>query len=246
MSEGPHRDRAPAEDPDIPLPPWSIEPGRRSRRYARPALDRQRIVDEALAMVDAGGLEALTIRGVAARLGVAPMSIYWHVRDKAHLCDLVGEAVLSSIVIPPRRADWREDLRAVHRALRVAADRHPNATELMVGRARYGRAGLGLFERILEPLLEAGFTSETAFAAYDALYLFLLGYVATATRTPDFVAAQREGLAYLLTLPDAAFPAIHEVAPVIPSRSPSQRFETGLDVVLDGIAALLAPTTSPD
>lgn len=230
----------PASDP-IPVPPWAAVPARRTRRADRPPLDRDQIVSAALRVVDAEGSASLSLRRLAGELAVAPMSLYWHVRDKAQLLDLVGEAVLESIEVPSRTGDWQDDLRAVHRAMRIALDRHPNTADLMIGRARYGAAGLTLFEHILRILLDAGFTADSAFAAYDSLYLFTLGYAATASRTTSFVAIQLEGLAYLRSLPATRFPAIHAVAPAIGRRSADARFETGLDVVLEGIARRLGP-----
>ena len=230
---------APTVEP-IPTPPWAA-PARRPRRADRPPLHRDQIVDAALRVVDAEGSASLSLRRLAGDLAVAPMSLYWHVRDKAQLLDLVGEAVLESIELPSRTGNWQDELRAVHRSMRVALDRHPNTADLMIGRARYGAAGLELFERILGILLDAGFTPEAAFAAYDSLYLFTLGYAATASRTTSFVAIQLEGLAYLQSLPAARFPAIHAVAPVIGGRSSDARFETGLDVVLEGIERRLGP-----
>jgi TetR/AcrR family transcriptional regulator, tetracycline repressor protein len=230
---------APDQAP-IPAPPWASGRDRQRRRRTGPALEREHIVAAALAIVDADGAAALSIRGVAAALDAAAMSLYWHVRDKAQLEDLVGEAVLESIVVPPRNPDWRADLRAVHQGMRVAVERHPNAVELTIGRARYGRAGVALFERILATLLDAGFTPDAAFAAYDVLYLFTLGYIATASRTPAFVSAQLEGLVYLRSLPADLFPAITAVAPVILGRSQAVRFDTALDVILAGIEAELA------
>ena len=227
----------------IPPPPWAAARVRRPRRTDRPPLDRDQIVGAALRVVDTDGSDSLSLRRLAGDLEVSPMSLYWHVRDKAQLLDLVGEAVLESIELPGRTGNWQDDLRAVHRSMRVALERHPNTADLMIGRARYGSAGLGLFEAILGILLDAGFTAEAAFAAYDSLYLFTLGYAATASRTASFVAIQLEGLAYLGSLPAARFPAIHAVAPVIAGRSADARFEVGLDVVLEGIERRLGPGT---
>ncbi len=189
-----------AADPSaIPPPPWAGR--RRTRRAARPALDRDRIVAAALAIVDADGPDALSLRRLADALGVTPMSLYWHLRDKAELLELVGQAVLAEIEIPPVRGDWREQLRDVHRAMIGAFLRHPNTADVLIGRARYGPAGLGLFERILAILLGAGFAPAAAFDAYQSLYLFTLGFMATSTRTPAFVNAQHEGVLYMLSLP---------------------------------------------
>ncbi len=228
----------------IPAPPWAGPQARRPRKAVRPPLDRERIVGAALRIVDAEGIEALSLRRLADALGVTPMSLYWHVRDKAELLELVGQAVLAEIDIPEARGDWREQLRNVHRAMIAGFLRHPNTADVLIGRARYGSGGLALFERILSILLAAGFTPETAFDAYQSLYLFTLGFMATSTRTPEFVEAQRQGVLYMLSLPEDRFPSIRAVAPVIGRRSQEQQFELDLDVQIEGIAARLAPGDS--
>ena len=71
------------------------------------------------------------------------------------------------------------------------------------------------------------------------MYLFCLGFTATASRSPAFVEGQREGVRYLLSLPVDRFAAIGAVAPHIGRRSLDQQLELGLDIVIDGIAARL-------
>jgi TetR/AcrR family tetracycline transcriptional repressor len=225
--------------PVAPPPPWAERPYRRTRVQAAAPLDRQRIVEAGLRIVDAEGVGALSLRRLAADLRVAPMSVYWHVRDKAELLDLVGQAVLETIEIPTRRGDWRQQLRDVHGAMLDAFFRHPNTVDLMIGRARYGTAGIRLFERLLSILEEAGLGPAEAFDAYQSLYLFLLGYMATSGRTPEFREAQRQGVLYLRSLDPTDFPAISRVAPAIGLRPPVEQFEIGLDVVIEGIAARL-------
>jgi AcrR family transcriptional regulator len=232
--------------PQPPSPPWREEPQRRRRQAAHPGLDREQIVGAGLRLVDAEGAEALSLRRLAADLRVTPMALYWHVRDKAELLDLIGERVLESVVVPaPEEAeaaaagDWRRRLRDVHLAMLGPILEHPNAVDLMVGRARFGRAGIALFERILEILLEAGLAPAAAFDAYQSLYLFQLGFTATARRSPEFRAIQAQGAAYLRSLDPAAFPAIAEVAPVIGARPLAEQYAVGLDVVIEGIAAAL-------
>ncbi len=232
-------DRSVEDGRPLPAPPWTQLPRARRRATSRPPLDRDRVVAAALEIIDAEGVDALSIRRLAAALGTSPMAVYWHVQDKAALLDLVGEAVLDTIDVPAIDGDWQEQLRTVHRAMLDTVLRHPNAAELLIGRARYGRAGIALFERLLTILLGVGLDPKAAFDAYQSLYLFLLGYIATISRTPAFVAAQRDGIAYLRSLDAALLPAIGAVAPVIGERVPRDQFEVGLDVVIAGIAARL-------
>jgi AcrR family transcriptional regulator len=220
----------------------SDRPGREDRIApgARPPLDRQQVIAAALIRLDTDGPEGLSLRRLAEDLGVTPMSLYWHVEDKAQLMELVGEAILAEIELPPREGDWKQQLRDVHRAMFDVFLRHPNSTDILIGRARFGSGGIAAFERILTILLDAGLRPEAAFDAYQSLYLFSLGFMATSTRTPEFIEGQRQGLAYMLSLPEDRFPSIRAVAPVIGRRSPDAAFEVGLDVVIEGIAGRLA------
>jgi AcrR family transcriptional regulator len=235
----------PPADPILPAPPWRTPVQRRVRRGPRPQLDRELIVAAALKVVDADGVPALSLRRLADDLGVTPMSLYWHVADKAELLELVGHAVLAEIQLPGRTGGWKDQLRDAHRAMLTTFLRHRNATDILVGRARFGPDGLAAFERILAILLDAGFTPATAFDAYQSLYLFTLGFMTTANRSPEFIAVQRQGAAYMLTLPVEDFPSIRAVTPVIGRRSLEEQFEIGLDVVIEGLAARLAGGAGP-
>jgi AcrR family transcriptional regulator len=229
----------------VPDPPWGRRAVRGTRRRRSAPLGRERIIGAALAIIDAEGINGLTFRHLADDLRVTPMSLYWHVTDKAELLELVGHAVLAEVELPPVSGDWHEQLRDLHRELLRGVLRHPNTSDILIGRARYGPAGLAMFERILATLLWAGFSPEAAFDAYQSLYLFTLGFMATSSRSPAFVEVQRQGLGYMLSLPVERFPSIRRVAPVIGRRSLEQQFEIGIDVVLEGIAARLqgdAPT----
>jgi TetR/AcrR family tetracycline transcriptional repressor len=228
-----------------PTPPWRADVRRRARRGRGPQLDRERIVVAALRIVDEDGIDSFSLRRLADDLHVTPMSLYWHVADKAELLELVGHAVLAEIELPERTGDWMGQLREVHRAMLAVFLRHPNTTDILVGRARFGPGGLATFERILEILLDAGFTPEGAFDAYQSLYLFTLGFMATSTRSPEFVAVQRAGAAYMASLPVERFPAIRAVTPVIGRRSLDEQFEIGVDTVIAGLAARRAREQTP-
>jgi AcrR family transcriptional regulator len=229
---------------DVPPPPWLVAPERGPRRRRASALDRDLIVAEALRIVDEEGIDALSFRRLADALGVTPMSIYWHVADKAELVELVAHVVMGGVELPERVPDWREDLHAVHRAMFQGFLRHPNAADILAGRARFGAPGLRMFERILATLLDAGFTPEAAFDAYQSLYLFTLGFVTTAIRTPEFRQGQADGLAYMATLPVGRFPSIRAVVPVIGRRSLDEQARIGLDIVIAGLEERLGPRGS--
>ena len=223
---------------EIPTPPWSQASVRRRRGGA--PLDRDRIVAAALAIVDARGVEALSFRRLADDLGVTPMAIYWHVRGRVELLEIVGQRVLAEMEVPEPRGDWRDQLRDIHRAMFAGFMRHPNTAEILIGRARFGAGGLRLFERILTILLEAGLSPTAAFDGYQSLYGFTLGSMAMASRTPEFREIQRQGVMYMASLPESRFPSIRAVVPTIGLRSLDEQFEIGLDIQVEGIAARLA------
>lgn len=89
--------------------------------------------------------------------------------------------------------------------------------------------------------LDAGLSPTRAFDAYQSLYLFQLGFIATSRRSPEFREAQRQGVLYLFALDPERFPSIARVAPVIGGRSLEEQYAIGVDVVIDGIARWFLP-----
>src|ERR1051326_7319273 len=97
--------------PEIPVPTW-----KRTRQAGnqRPQLSRDVIVDTALRLLDADGLEGVSMRRVAEELGTGPASLYAHVANKEELLDLLHERVVSEVEVPPPDpARWQEQLREV-------------------------------------------------------------------------------------------------------------------------------------
>ena len=98
----------------------------RGRDRRRRLLTIDEIVDAALAQMDAEGLEGLSMRTLARRLGVGTMTLYHYVRDKDHLAELVSDRVMSEVLIPGEvPADWREALTEIARRTRATFLRHP-------------------------------------------------------------------------------------------------------------------------
>src|ERR687884_2149592 len=79
----------------------------------RPSIDREQLVREALALLDAAGFDGLTMRRLAERLGVQAASLYNHVRDKHELLALLADAICGEVREPDPRRPWREQLEAV-------------------------------------------------------------------------------------------------------------------------------------
>ena len=93
---------------------------------SQPALHRARIVAAAIRIVDAEGVDALSLRRLAVELGSGATSVYRHVRDRDELLDLALDAVTSELELPPPDIPWQEGLALTARRLRGLFHRHPN------------------------------------------------------------------------------------------------------------------------
>src|SRR6516162_9394886 len=129
--------------PIVPCTPYScqvISP-RELDSIAEPARDegertrltRAAVVDRALRLADADGMDALTIRKLAGELGVTPMALYWHFRSKDELLEGLAERVWSEIDIAvDRSAPWPAQLRGLLESLLQVLRAHPAAPQLLV------------------------------------------------------------------------------------------------------------------
>src|SRR3954469_21033636 len=112
------------------------------RTTARASLTRDRVVDRALAVADAEGIEAVTIRRLATELGVTPMALYWHFKTKDDLLAGAADRLLDDVVVPEPADDWAADLRAVLVALVTAMRPDPQVAGLVANRMLQHPTGL--------------------------------------------------------------------------------------------------------
>ncbi|MEV0403316.1 TetR/AcrR family transcriptional regulator [Actinoallomurus sp. NPDC050550] len=223
-------------------------PPRRGRPPAAdPKLRPEAIVAAGLDTLQAEGLDGLTMNKVAARLDVHAASLYWHVRNKEELLDLLADAVADVPDLPAYDGDdWRAGLSEIMRAMRRHLLGRRDSARLLSGRFAAGRGQLRTVEAVLGALRGAGLSDrDTAYALY-LLTTFLIGFVG-GEQAPlsAAVAAGRPPRSYLDDLRDrlAALPADefpHTVALAGDLTAPDldTRFEFALDRLLDGIAAL--------
>lgn len=152
-------------------------PARRNQREAETVLTRERIVRTAVAVADAEGLAAVTMRRLATELDVAVMSLYRHVPGKNELVAAMVDYAFGEAALPdPAPAGWRERLEAVLRVQWAMNTRHPwlaSATSLI--RPPLVPNGMAFTEAHLRVIRELGFDGPTALKAVLALIGFLLG-----------------------------------------------------------------------
>src|SRR3954447_18084743 len=140
------------------------------RRGPRRALTEDDILDAALTLLDSGGPEAASVRGIAARVGVAPNAVYTYFPDKAAVIKALVERLLGGVdhdVFADRERPWRDRVEALALDLRARLSAHPGAVPLMIGGALDGPNALAINERLLQLLIDAGLDpTNAARAAY--------------------------------------------------------------------------------
>ncbi|SCF31198.1 TetR/AcrR family transcriptional regulator C-terminal domain-containing protein [Micromonospora mirobrigensis] len=215
-----------------------------SRRH-RPLLDRPAIVAAAGALADAGGLDAVTLRGVAARLDVLPMRLYRHLDSRDDLLDLLADATCGEIALPAAGVgDWRARLRALAAATVLVARRHPWYVSLLGSRPPYGPHGLAYQEWLFAALDRPGLAVTELMHAADAFLGYLIGQLhLELLRVPAGATAHVPAPAQLSYLARAVAGGRHPTLARIFTEGrqlhATEAFEAGLEIVLDGIAARL-------
>ncbi|SNS50731.1 transcriptional regulator, TetR family [Geodermatophilus saharensis] len=231
---------------------WRSPDGAGRRPGPRPGLDVDRVVAAAVELADREGLAAVTVRRLAAELGVGAMTLYTHVPGKGELVALMHDAVLGELYPEPPAGDWRARLTAVARANWDLYVRHPWAASVGTGRPVLGPNLMRRYDLELAAVDGLGLSEVEMELVVTVVGGFVRG---TVGGLHDKDAAERDsGLTedewWAATEPlvdrvfDAArFPTAARVGPVAGNElggySPERTFEFGLARLLDGIAVLV-------
>ncbi|MEU7693688.1 TetR family transcriptional regulator [Microbispora sp. SCL1-1] len=214
----------------------------------RPApLDRGRIVAAAIALADEGGLEAVSLRKVAARLDVGPMRLYGYISTKEELFDLMVDEVYAEILPGERPGDWREALHGLAHRTRQAGLRHEWLADLLGGRPSLGPNALAVTEATLAAF--DGLTDlDTVIRAVEVVNAYVIGAIRReianlraerATGLSDREWQHASGPHVTRMLATGRFPALTKFVHDGTEVEPEASFATGLDWVLDAVAAKL-------
>jgi AcrR family transcriptional regulator len=206
----------------------------------RRPLTRQRVIESAITLADAGGLESLTMRKLARSLGVEPMSVYYHVANKADLLDGIVDAVFAQISLPVPGQPWRAAIRERAVSARDAMVRHPWAPPLMESRLNPGPATLRHHDAVIGTFRAAGFsiglTAHAASLIDGYVYGFAIQEAALPFDSPESVAVVAEAI--LEQLPRDEYPHLAELTiehVLQPGYDYGEEFAFGLDLILDGL-----------
>lgn len=188
-------------------------------------IDRRVIIEAGLRLLDSAGVGALTMRRLSSELHVQAASLYAHVAGKDDLVDAILDLVLDSVPLPDESVGWRAALETGFRNYRSTLVAHPAVVILMTGRAQRSAVQLRLAARSIELLQSGGLTMRQAVDAHVTLISYTLGFVlqevSRSTTTP--------------TPPIEVSPVMRAAMATLVERSVDQRFEVGLDLILQGV-----------
>jgi len=213
----------------------------------RSALSRDRVLHAAVAVADADGVAGLTIRSLAAALGVKPMSVYHYVANKEEILDGIVDLVFAEIDLPTAGGDWRLQMRCRAASARKALRRHTWAIGLMESRSAPGPATLRHHDAVIGALRAAGFSVALTAHAYAMLDSYIYGFALQEASLP-FTGPDGVGDAadpILRQFPAGEYPHCLEMATehiLVPGYDFGDEFEFGLTVILDALARLLPNT----
>jgi TetR/AcrR family tetracycline transcriptional repressor len=210
----------------------AIRKGRGDRSH-REGLTRERVLAKALVVIDREGLDALTMRRLADELGVTPMALYNHVRDKQDLLQGIAANLLDQVNFSSDDPDWRGRIRAGFRELRRACLAHSGAIRVMEAVEVAPLSIFGLLEVTLAALDEIGMSAEVAMRSFTLLSNFTLGLVSYELRGP-FKALDPVEARHAHRFGDAGFVHTERVA-AFDNWDFDRAFEFGLNVIISGL-----------
>lgn len=213
-----------------------------SGRGPRPTHSRTSIARAAVELADREGLDAVTMRRVAAELGAGTMSLYNYVPKKEHLFDLMVDLLAGEYALPAGPSgDWRADLTALARQLRTILARHSWATTLIAHRPGLGPNGLKVTEFYLSALADAPITGPAKMEAFSQLNGYVCQFTDWQQRSANAGARWLTDLVRYLQSATATGQYPHLAATLAQSTAPADPdavFERGLQHLL---TALLTP-----
>ena len=215
---------------------------------ARPFINRDQIVRQALALLDDVGFDGLTMRRLAERLGVQAASLYNHVRDKNELLALVADAICGEVPdLDPRRS-WREQLETMAWDYRRVLMAHRDAARVLAATPPVGPSRLWIIEQVLAALRGAGFSDDEMVDAAWVGNTYVVGCVLDETlgvpvaegaeAAADEVRAQLKQ--WFKALPPERYATLIALADHLVDASSERRFGFGLTALLDGLEHRLA------
>lgn len=203
---------------------------------AREPLSRERVLRTAMMLADRDGLDALSMRRLAAELGVEAMSLYYHVRNKDGILAGIADLALAEVDPPTGSSDWKVDVRRSAISYHETLLRHPWVTRVpSTGEASVVQ--LRYMDLLLKRLREAGLSPELTHHAYHALDSHIIGSALWLARIPPKAELDAMARNALAQIPPDIYPdlVLHIEQHLSGAARGLKFFEFGLDLLLEGI-----------
>ena len=214
----------------------------RPKPPGRTALAIDRLVKTALELLQEGGLDSLSTRRLAERLGVKSPALYWHVHNKNELLALLSDAICAEMTLPPRRLPMRDRLRAIAEEYRRVLIAHRDAFRLFAEHPPIGPHRMALYETAIGAFLDGGFALPEAVAMATFFRHYLLGMIGEEARQrrPAKAGNTRPTLALGIEVEHLGeqadrYPHLRQAAGLLADIEPAMLFRLGLEVILDGV-----------
>jgi AcrR family transcriptional regulator len=226
---------------------WLAREKQPERQRRRRSLTLEAILDASLALLDAHGEAALTMRTVAGALGCVQASLYRHVRNREELVTLLADRAISVASSPPPDGlDWAGQAAWSARLFRGHLRRHPGLVSLLRGTERLGPNSLAGQEYALGLFIGAGLSPALASAAASALATFIVGSVQFNLGLDAADPGERRDRQLLYQSRDVtAAPLLVQHADVLAGVGSDDEFEVGLNALLAGFRALIEAEPRP-
>ncbi|HEY7483135.1 MAG TPA: TetR/AcrR family transcriptional regulator [Streptosporangiaceae bacterium] len=234
--------RGAPETDDLPIPPW-----RKQRKAAPPRqpLSQDLIVETALRVLQAEGLDAVSMRRVAQELNTGPASLYAHVSNKDELLELMLDRIAAQVRLPePDPERWQEQIKEIAREVRRVWVAYNDISRYSIGNIPTGPNLLAIAERELALMRSGGVPDQIAAWFVDRLGLFI---DADAFEGTMWVSRAKEGWDvdtylghirdYFSKLPADRFPTLVSMVDTMMVGGDEERFEFGLDLIVRGLAS---------
>jgi AcrR family transcriptional regulator len=208
------------------------------RTVKRAPLDRERILRAAIALADADGLAALSMRKLGQRLGVEAMSLYKHVANKEEVLEGIVDLVLGDVDVAESARSWKGSMRTRALSLREVFLRHPWAVGLLEARRNLGPIALRYCDAVLGVLRRAGFSTAAAVRAFSLIDSYVYGFSIQEKSLPSGPKESAEITErFLRQLPASEYPRLAETAAHVMRSGfdTAREFEVGLDLLLDAL-----------
>ena len=223
----------------LPEPPWY-----KAKPHPREPITRDIIVEAAIGVLDKVGMDGLSMRRVAEQLGTGAASLYWHVRNKEELFQLIFERVSAEVSLPaPDPSRWKEQLKELGLQMKQALSKHRDVARLSLGRVPVGPQ-MALFAEWLFSLLQpVGIPDRAISYLGDIASLYVGAYCFEESLGISSPTGEEMGPAQIVqlmrdywnSLPPERFPRTLAALDLLFEYNPEERFEFGLDLLIDGL-----------